>query len=118
LRLHTLALGLVDVFRGSEALFFQLNCISLQSFDVLDLSFNFGTLLCRQHAHVHFGVLSNYALFVLNSTLLVWLATRLLKNIVNLFLDGLVDLSLTLGGLGETCVTFSTRIQIAAIEAK
>ena len=77
---------------------------------MLDLSFDFGTLLCRQHAHVHFGVLSYDALFVLNSALLVWLATWLLKNIVNLFLDGLVDLGLTLGRLGKTCVTFSTRV--------
>ena len=48
-----------------------------------------------QSCHIDVGVFGDDSLLVLQTTLLQDLAARLLKHIVNLVLDGLIDLILT-----------------------
>ena len=92
--LNAFPLSFIDMLGGRLAFILELHSLTLHRLDLLDLLLDSSLLLRVETTHVNLWILAGNPLWSLDPTLLVQLTLRLIKNIIYLILDGLIDLAL------------------------
>lgn len=108
LSLDTLSLRFVNFLGCIDARLLQLGTLSLQCLDLFNVALDLGALIRTELRHVDIWVLAHYPLLALDATLLVELTLRLIEDVIDSFLDSLIDKSLaTRSLLRKRCITHS-----------